>query len=778
MRVLMAMLLALWASVGLASEAAVRSSPMDDPPSMPGDSLPPPLFRLFPWGAEPGKYTVHKGEWWNSRYPYPPEMALQPRDALVYLWTEPSAEDGDEPRVIRVDIWMDRAISELSKGRSPLAPIPIFSEFDSGYRQEVIARDALGNPISGAEITLHLELAPGTGDFLKLSGFQSQEDGRIPSVFFPMGSGKIFCQLDHEDYGTAFLRIQDKWGSENFPVVHKNSEDTKEGISGAVLLPDGSPAVGVSVTANHTYGRSKGAADIGGMPAGLLGVSPFVVTDEKGEFRYRVPDRTNHFGGPSDRPEVSGHQVTVAPMEANSALLPFQDWFGRNDAVVLQFPRILPEMELRLFRADGSLIPEAERGHLVISVKDDRSRVTQFRFPPGTTRIQVPSGVVSAQLRGKDENLRFWPNNFPGFRVAAFELHGIAEGYSVRGRAVDVYTGKPVAGAIVLGSTKSWATGMDSAGLRDEDWAGLRRIAEGGEHGDTRLPFDATHVALTKSDGSFHVPVIEGKNPAVYVGLEDHLFWTKDIGHKVKVTDDSIDLGDYALGPRARISFRVSDDVPLETISPFRSHVRSLSLDPSVWYSMSRINSKNPEGQWAKTFNVFQEPDDPRQLRLVVPADVPTTVLIDSQNFGPTLLAFETEFQKGEEVDAGIIELKSRATMQVTILGEDRRPIPGAKVSYHIIREIGSISNLTLNYPYAITDENGRVAFSVGRDLPGRVGIGGFSTEKQLKQMQALGLVSDFHLEDEIGNEFQIELVLNQQAISHLRSYMDPPLPP
>lgn len=294
------------------------------------DARPLPYYRLYVSGAQ--EYTLHAGEWALHQSPHPPLLPLSPGDALVYVW-------GEEPdAVTRVDVWTHLGIDGLSKPRSEYKIFPVYSDFDTGVRNIVIARDALGEPISKAQVTLHVELEANSGEFLRLTGFSSGKDGRIPSVaFFPRGA-KVYTELQHPDYGTALLESQARWPRERFPLVHNGIAEASHAITGVVLTHDGKPAGGVAVGIHPEYGRIQEGQIHLGSNVGLEGSDPFVVTDVNGEFRIHLPIATDLRGGDAPRPVHSGFRMSVSSMGYDPSMIPFQQVVGGAGPVVLRFP--------------------------------------------------------------------------------------------------------------------------------------------------------------------------------------------------------------------------------------------------------------------------------------------------------------------------------------------------------------------------------------------------------------------------------------------------------
>ncbi len=526
----------------------------------------------------------------------------------------------------------------------------------------VTLRDALGDPIPGAEVDI-LFAEPGDPPRALglLATLTAGPDGRLtlPQV---AGACDFRIRIRHADYGEAEADLR-------APIlgtclVRRDSPAAARALRGRLLDPDGKPLAGILLTSRGFYKMP------GGFGEGNF--SPYdgaVRTAADGTFRIYHPPQGP---GASSRDLIPPDSQCMALVEPPASLqIPRQLISATNDAPA--DIRLARGNRLRRFvftdRSGEPVGPGTDvwlhREGVQFTAE---AALRPQHFLPGSYTANVrsaSSGVIdygSIELTDQSPDvIVLRPPEVPSYA----------------GRVVDATTGRPVAGALALLLA---SRGSDDPPLTAAHWQAIRALPPNAPpdpdalarfKGDTLLAY-----TLTSPDGSFTLtPSTAARTPLIIVHAER--FTSAEWFDPTFTPATGAAIPDFSLFPAARVLCHFASDVPKVTVHP---SIR-LKTDPSP-------------PPWAEEFNRLarHSPGKPTPIMrkivpgsaegVEVPAGAALTVSIGShyRNEWRPLLLDIPPLAPGQEYVLDSQRFPVAPLVGVRILDSAGKPVEGLRV--------------------------------------------------------------------------------------------------
>ncbi|MHC4717161.1 MAG: hypothetical protein ACYS5V_09345 [Planctomycetota bacterium] len=356
------------------------------------------------------------------------------------------------------------ALKEATRHRDPEVAIRAEEILRKLLHHTHVVVDALGRSIAGAKLEIISAAGGAVASVVSNSlGFVFVD---LPSA----DSGRCRVRFSHPQYGlaTGALDVPGDKGVVRVPLVDRRTEAFRRALIGVVLGPDGKGVAGAGV--RSTIVRTPGE--------GLIQYHknlPAIRTDSAGRFAIYVPDTNPRRERGKLIPLNSRYTVKVtAPDGAD--LFPYAGEHHNTRPVTVR---------LRLSEHFHRFRFESPGGGFVTDPKDLVYLGVSYVQPDGRGAVALDRGYVDrggkllpGTYRGWDArtNTKFLPLTVT--RGSPVELvFWLPPPVSFGGRVVDGITGKPAAGAFVMGYSGHAHNNL--ALLTGDEWEGLGALPAG-----------------------------------------------------------------------------------------------------------------------------------------------------------------------------------------------------------------------------------------------------------------------------------------------------------
>ncbi|MBN2133250.1 MAG: hypothetical protein JW741_27370 [Sedimentisphaerales bacterium] len=419
--------------------------------------------------------------------------------------------------LIRAEDQKDQGIATV------LTPYVCLRTYRSDYRQTIWFQagrsrysdgwtffDALGNPMTGASVTMEMrpsddvETPP-----IRLGTAQSDGEGRLARLL--EGAGMLTMRVEHPDYGIATAQMmrseENPDGIYVVPMVPKNSEAMASAIQGTVVDTEGRPLASIPV-----FSATAGSAGDNDCYHKLF-VSR-AITNEQGWFALCWPTMTKDFvlrglPAPGTRHEITIEPPTTLNLRRLGGVRPLTVSGGVPNTFTLA--PLAGEESFHTFSFesfDGPVTDEKELANIELVLRRDERTWARLRYDQFKDGYVLPPGELRARTFGWHGPVGFGPVEL----TAESPEHIVFRSGSpitYRGRVVKNGTGRPMANVVVLANHSLRDT--DPCSLKPRQWEDLVTQAAQAAAGLTpkqTLYSARNRVTKTDRDGLFEIVLL------------------------------------------------------------------------------------------------------------------------------------------------------------------------------------------------------------------------------------------------------------------------------
>jgi len=619
------------------------------------------------------------------------------------LWAEPATKPRDEsPNRLRERIsrWIEdlgsarHAVREAAQNeliRIGYPALPALQKATGSADAEVSVRaqrimeillahshailDALGRPIGGAEV--------------RIAGTIWGDDANKPRTFLTDSMGhvdipppdearkRVPARIAHADYGVASVTLNLPGDQQRalVPLVRRLGKEGSRALRGVVLGPDGKPLAGATVRCSEI--RTPGE----GLIVPVHG--QVVLTDERGRF-FIYPVLTGRRSEERGKliPLNSTYNVLVSH-EADETPLPRAGRFSSAAEARIRLQRPTRRFRLQFEGLDGKPVADPKQLARIVLYYEERRELGKVPVPPryvtegrgklldGTYHVQGPSSRYLPLKVGADspETLTF----------------RLAPPVTFHGRVVDGVTGRPIAGAFVMGWSGTAHNNL--AMLTDEQWDALDDLpaAPGLDHAalkPIRKMYIVQAVARTGPDGRFELVQPLGKQFYGIMAFGRDLVPFRMRTFSLKVgADHRAAAADLPLYPAAKVLVRpvlkVEDPRRNVSVSP---RWRLLKHGQPKW--VARFRQALPY-QSAGEYEYIHWMKLNQRQPLYVPAAVLLKLALETpydDQWTTATIGRVIHLEQGESLDLGEVGFRRALRVQVRVADKNGDPVEGAPV--------------------------------------------------------------------------------------------------
>lgn len=428
--------------------------------------------------------------------------------------------------------------------------------------------DALGLPIPGASVTVTITmqpLPPVPGGELRLDDVPdrvvpqiisttTEDDGRFGIPPLAVGGASASATIEHPDYGLARCEI-DASGRQTtlrLPLVRRGTEAYRRAVTGRVVTADGKPVAGAIVQGFEV--RTPGEGLINGLdPRGES------LTDEDGQFTYYLPNENRDRERGELIPANSRYRLTIT-VPGGDSFFPVAGRYANVEPVRIELPQNTRFHRFRFEAVGGGWISDPKQLAQVHVQLDSRQAGERMLVPLERNSVTagrklVPGTYVAEYFAG-------------GMKVAYLPLIVTADSpeeltfelphaVTYRGRVVHGVTGKPLAGALVMGYRSTSRNNL--ALLTGDDWKVLREVP-------SNPPLDHPAIkrlgefygvqGLVRTDDEGRFEITRQPDQEIYGVIafdRDAVPFKVSVGSLKADENHRVDAGEFPLFPAAKI---------------------------------------------------------------------------------------------------------------------------------------------------------------------------------------------------------------------------------
>ncbi len=549
--------------------------------------------------------------------------------------------------------------------------------------------DALGLPIPQATVnvtivTQPLPPVPGgevpPGDVPapvvpQIISATTENDGRFGIPPLPDGGFRASATIEHPEYGRARCDV-DARGRQTIlrlPLVRRGTEAHRRAVSGRVVTADGKPVAGAIVQGFEV--RTPGEGLINGLdPRGES------LSDEDGQFTYYLPNENRNRERGELIPANSRHRLTIT-VPGDDSFFPVAGRYANLEPVRVELPQNTRFHRFRFEAVGGGWIGDPKQLAQVHVQFDGRQAGERILIPLDRDSVisgrKLVPGTYVAEYFPAGKKVEYLPLvvTADSPEELSFELpHSV----SYHGRAVHGVTGKPLAGALVMGYRSTSRNNL--ALLTDEDWKMLREVPSNppldhaavkrlgefyGVQGLVRTDDEGRFEITRQPDEEFYGVIAFDENA---IPIQVRLGSLKpDMNHRV-------DAGEFPLFPAAKILVKPVFTGERLSVSP--EWLPAATGQPE-WYGRfqaAKTASREFEYVHWLTLNEQQPVFVPAGIRLRVRFDTP----YDDQ-WAPAMVE-EVLLEPGTSKEIGELRFAACLPGAVRVVDSRGKPVEGVPV--------------------------------------------------------------------------------------------------
>ncbi|MCF7972230.1 MAG: hypothetical protein K9N55_00280 [Phycisphaerae bacterium] len=553
----------------------------------------------------------------------------------------------------------------------------------SANREDAVFADADGSPVAGAQIAIRCQHRD-TGSVLWLGGHVTDTRGRIPVSTV---KGDYFChalKVSHPDFEetTRALDFRDIRG---LRLYRLNSLAHRRMMFGQVVDANGMPLDGARIRITAL----KRETDTRPTPGGQYASIP---ADAQGRFRF-LPSGQNI----PEMPPVAEYQLEVRPPEGR-ALLPHVGWHPNGQEITIQMIPARTKHRFRFEDAEGKVMDARTIRPLRLELRTPEGGRLFYSEDQVKEGVFLPPGTLSA---GDSFDPVVITEDSPQTIVFRKKQSRV-----LRGRVLDVVTGKPISRVLIVNYEARRNDGAVSE-FTDKDWNLLDQwmISDPGHPGRAlieRLFADFT-AARTDEQGRFTLTVPPASTyfmMALGRARVPHRFRTQD----TKMDDQrAYAFEDIHLVPAARLVLDIDGPEQRQTF----------------YAELDVIQDRAPHWWQAHDNLSLRYPADVRsggKQTVLVAASVPFDLQIRALR-GPWSsvdLPGEYLLAPGQVLDLGRLRPEPAVEVSVRVIDGQGHPVEGMRISVRYDKPSYGMGQPS-------TDPEGRSCFYVNAHAEGEI---------------------------------------------------------
>jgi hypothetical protein len=549
--------------------------------------------------------------------------------------------------------------------------------------------DALGLPIPRARMSVTiatLPLVPFPGGepppgaqpdrvVPQIISATTEDDGRFGLPSLATGGVSASATVEHPDYGLARCEI-DASGRQTvlrLPLVRRGTEAYRRAVSGRVVTADGKPVAGAIVHGFEV--RTPGEGLINGLdPRGQS------LTDEDGQFAYYLPNENRNRERGELIPANSRYRLTIT-VPGDDSFFPIAGRYANLEPVRIELPQNTRFHRFRFEAVGGGWLGDPKQLAQVHVQLDSRQAGERMLVPLERSSVTAGRKLVPGT---------YLAEYFPGGKTVdylplvvtadspeelTFELpHSV----SYVGRVVHGVTGKPMAGALVMGYRSTSRNNL--ALLTDDDWKMLREVPSNPplDHPAVKRLgefYGVQGLVRTDDEGRFEITRQPDQEFYGVIAFDrDAIGFNVRLGSLKPDENHRVDAGEFPLFPAAKIL--VKPVFAGERLSVLPQWLPTEAGQPD-WYGRfqtAKTASREFEYVHWLALNELQPVFVPAGVRLQVRFDTP----YDDQ-WAPAMVE-EVLLEPGISKEIGELRFAACLPGAVRVVDSRGKPVEGAPV--------------------------------------------------------------------------------------------------
>ena len=594
------------------------------------------------------------------------------------------------------------ALKEATKHPDPEVAIRAEEILRKLLHHTHVVVDALGRSIAGAK----LEILSASGQ--EIASVVSNSLGFV-FVELPPDSPRPRVRFSHPEYGLADgpLQVAGDEGMVRVPLVDRRTEAFRRALTGVVLDADGRPLAGAGIRSTIVWTPGEGLIQ-------YQRDLPTIRTDRAGRFAIYVPDTNPKRERGKLIPPNSRYAFRVSPPDG-ADLFPYAGAHHNTSAVTVRLRRPEHFHRFRFESPDGGFVTDPK--HLVYfgvsHVQADSGGTV------GLDRRYLADGgkLVLGTYRAWDgrTNVEFLPLTVTKDSPTDLVFR-LPAPVTYHGRVVDGITGKPAAGAFVMGY---WSHGHNNlALLTDAEWKDLEALPAAQTHDHAALkPLGRMYAvrAVTRTDPAGRYRITE-KPAQPFGGLiafaRDRLPYGPDM-RALPASDDvhQVAVPEVPLFPAAKVVVEPVWNGQYGSISPLWLIDEQ---DQPEWIGRLRAACRRGGGiqyvHWLK-------PNRPQAI--YVPAGVRLRLRFETpydDKWSDATCDKVIQLDTGKEISIGKVTFSPGVALSVQVVGPDGKGVEGVAVR----RMYKGTDSWSIAHN---TDADGMAWFHADPDSAGTLGI-------------------------------------------------------
>ena len=627
--------------------------------------------------------------------------------------------------------------------------------------------DALGMPIPKATLSMSVRPmpppagkdVPGNEAAQTVNGVADDRGG----VTLAHVAGKGInvtgtARIHHRDYGTARCEV-DIRGRQHilrFPLIRSGTEAHRRAVTGEVVTSGGKAIAGAVVHCSSV--RTPGMGLIN--PIYPLGEA---LTDEEGRFTCYLPNANRDRDRGDLIPPNSRYWLTVSGPEGHS-YFPVSGYYSNNEPARIELPLPTRLHRLRFEGPDGGWLEDPEQLRQVYVRYDcerngERGFVELDSLSLFRGRRLLP-GTYQAVRYANGTEIRYRPLVITPDSPAQLVLQ-LPLAVTFVGRVVHGVTGKPIAGALVMGWNASVRSNL--ALLTADDWKVLHELPASPELDEPAMGllgkiYGVQRLVRTDGEGRFDITRARDQ---VFYGLmafdEEFLPFKVRLDSLPSGENERIDAGEFPLFPAAKVLVR-----PVfggQNLAVYPKWLPDAAGQPD-WFDRFRTVGKRSDREFEQVYwlmlNEKQAIHVPAGVRLRIRLETPY-----ADEWAPARVDTPLQLEQGAVLDVGDLHFAASLPATVVVADGKGNPVEGAPVRRMYSDGDEQIWSIPHN-----TDKDGLVHFHLHPGSRGKFRMSDLASPRGAGKPD--NLATDF----EVGQkapEKRFEIVLTEEQVRELR---------
>jgi hypothetical protein len=552
--------------------------------------------------------------------------------------------------------------------------------------------EALGSPVPKASVVVTFKQRPQVPEGLDAPPAEKERADEALQTIKGMtdGQGMIsipqfdsrrlmaFARIQHPDYGMARCEVDALGGAMTLrvPLVRTGTAAHQRALKGTVVAPDGKPIAGAVVHCDSVRTAGEGLIS----PIYPLGDA---LTDEEGRFTCYLPNVNRDRQRGELIPPNSRYSLLVTGPEGES-YFPAAGMFANGEPARIELPQPTRLHRLRFAAPGGGRIEDPKQlREIYVRYFSERSGDRAF-VPLDTLSIfrgrRLPPGKYTAERLANGKLIRFRPVVIAPDSPAELVFQ-IPDPVTYHGRIVHGGTGKPMAGAFVMGWNGILHNNL--ALLSADDWKRLHELPAAPEVEDPpvqRLREFYAVQGLVRTNAEGHFEIMQQSDQEFYGVMafeEDFVpFKVRTASLRPGGQDQRVEAGEFPLFPAAKVLVRPVFDGQQLAVSP---KWLPAATTPLEWIERFRSAGLGTDREfeyvhWLK-LNQLQPVYVPAGVRMRMRLEAPY-----NDEWAPGVVELPMPVEHRATFEVGDVHFAAGLAASVRVVDRNGNPVEGAPV--------------------------------------------------------------------------------------------------